>query len=192
MLDTAIVSGKGGKNCRAAAGRAEVCNSKYGRNGWLGIATIWVSGQHITQGTVKLNDTYFNTAVYNTPAWKNLVMCQEVGHIFGLDHQDEIFDNANLGTCMDYTNSPDTNQHPNAHDYDMLATIYEHLDTTTTIRQISGLAAPAEDSNDPKMWGKEVRRSKDGRASIYVEDRGNGQRIVRHVFWAEPQGHESR
>ncbi|TSC60916.1 MAG: hypothetical protein Athens041674_941, partial [Parcubacteria group bacterium Athens0416_74] len=75
MLDTAIVSGKGGKNCRAAAGRAEVCNSKYGRNGWLGIATIWVSGQHITQGTVKLNDTYFNTAVYNTPAWKNLVMC---------------------------------------------------------------------------------------------------------------------
>jgi len=192
VFDTSVVAGKGGKNCRASAGRGEVCNAKYGRNGWLGIATIWVSGQHITQGTVKLNDTYFNTSTYNTTAWRNLVMCQEVGHIFGLDHQDEVFDNANLGTCMDYTNNPETNQHPNAHDYDMLATIYEHLDTTTTIRQTSGLVAPADDSNDPKTWGKEVRRSKDGRASIYIQDLGNGQRIVRHVFWAEPKAHGSR
>jgi hypothetical protein len=40
-------------------------------------------------------------------------MCQEVGHTFGLDHQDENFNNTNLGTCMDYTNDPSTNQHPN-------------------------------------------------------------------------------
>ena len=52
----------------------------------------------------EVNDTYFNTAKYNTPVWRNLVMCQEVGHTLGLDHQDEIFDNVNLGTCMDYTN----------------------------------------------------------------------------------------
>ncbi len=50
-------------------------------------------------------------------------MCQEVGHTLGLDHQDEVFDNPNLETCMDYTNDPSTNQHPNAHDYDQLATI---------------------------------------------------------------------
>ncbi len=33
-------------------------------------------------------------------------MCQEIGHDFGLDHQDENFNNPNLGTCMDYTNDP--------------------------------------------------------------------------------------
>ena len=66
-------------------------------------------------------------------------MCQEVGHTFGLDHQDENFNNANLGTCMDYTNDPSTNQHPNKHDYDELITIYSHLDSTTTV----GAIAPA-------------------------------------------------
>jgi hypothetical protein len=40
-----------------------------------------------------VNDTYFNTPKYDTSAWRNLVMCQEVGHTLGLDHQDEDFDN---------------------------------------------------------------------------------------------------
>ncbi|MDP3956641.1 MAG: hypothetical protein Q8P97_01445, partial [bacterium] len=143
VLDTTIVPGntnasKGRntpKNCVPTSGRVEVCNSKYGNNGWLGVAQIWISGLHITKGTVKLNDTYFNTAKYNTSAWRNLVMCQEVGHTFGLAHQDENFTNANLGTCMDYTNDPSTNQHPNKHDYDELVTIYTHLDSINTAFQ---------------------------------------------------------
>ena len=61
---------------------------------------------HITQAITKLNDTYFNTAAYNTPAWRRLVTCQEIAHNFGLDHQDEAFDNPNLGLCMDYTSDP--------------------------------------------------------------------------------------
>lgn len=97
VLNTTVVAGSTNpKNCKGVSGRVEVCNSTYGNNGWLGIASISVTGgTHITQGTVKLNDTYFNTARYNTPAWRNLVTCQEVGHTFGLDHQDENFDNAN-------------------------------------------------------------------------------------------------
>ncbi|MBI2030853.1 hypothetical protein HYT05_04495, partial [Candidatus Kaiserbacteria bacterium] len=91
VLDTAVVPGgtnatKGRntpKNCLPTSGRVEVCNFKYGSTGWLGIASIWASGTHITQGTVKLNDTYYNTAKYNTPAWRQFVMCQEVGHTFG-------------------------------------------------------------------------------------------------------------
>ena len=107
-LDTEIVSGSTKpRTCKSTTGRVEVCSEKYGNNGWLGIAQIWISGSHIMQGVVKLNDTYFNAAKYNTPAWRNLVMCQEVGHTFGLDHQDEGFDGDNLGTCMDYTNDPD-------------------------------------------------------------------------------------
>ena len=92
VLDTVIVPGRTtAKRCRATYGQVEVCNAKYGNNGWLGIAQIWVSGSHITQGITKVNDSYFNQAYYNKPAWKNLVLCQEAGHTLGLDHQDENF-----------------------------------------------------------------------------------------------------
>src|ERR671925_153616 len=53
VLDTTVVSGASkGKNCRPTSGRVEVCNAAYGNNGWLGIAQIWISGSHITQGVV--------------------------------------------------------------------------------------------------------------------------------------------
>jgi hypothetical protein len=121
------------KKCPAQTGKIRVCNAAYGLNGWLGIAEIWLTGDgHIAQGRTKLNDSYYSKAAYNTPAWRNFVTCQELGHDFGLDHQDETFDNANLGTCMDYTNSPSSNQHPNAHDYSHLETIYSHTDGTST------------------------------------------------------------
>ena len=183
------------KNCRAVAGRVEVCNSKYGNNGWLGIASIWANGLHITQGTVKLNDTYFATAKYNTPAWKRLVMCQEVAHTFGLDHQDEIFDNLNLGTCMDYTNDPDgtivgqlTNEHPNAHDFAELGTIYAHLDTFTSAFMSSGSSAVvvnSEEGDGPAAWGKEVSTDQKGRASSFERDLGNGKKQFTFVVWAD-------
>ena len=135
-----------------------------------------------------MNDTYFSTTTYNKPAWKQLVVCQEVGHIFGLDHQDENMSNANLGTCMDYTSDPSTNQHPNTHDYDMLETIYAHLDQTTTISQSSPTKSQAPASVDEvREWGREIRRSVDGRASLFVRDIGNGEQIFTHVFWAESE-----
>lgn len=84
VLDTLVVPGQAKGSCKATAGRVEVCNASYGSNGWLGIASISITGEtHITSGTVKLNDTYFSTAQYNTPEWRNLVSCQEVGHTFG-------------------------------------------------------------------------------------------------------------
>ena len=120
------------RKCPYVQGKVQVCDYTYGNNGWLGVASIYISGSHITQGVVKMNDTYFNTSKYTTSAWRNLVMCQEVGHTLGLDHQDETFDNGNLNTCMDYTNSPDSNQHPNTHDYYQLTTIYQHPDSSNT------------------------------------------------------------
>lgn len=192
VLDVSIVAGQAGRTCKPTAGRVEICNSKYGNNGWLGIASIWASGTHITQGTVKMNDTYFTKAQYNTSAWKNLVMCQEVGHTFGLDHQDENFANANLGTCMDYTNNPLSNQHPNTHDYEELELIYAHLDTNTTLAAKTATSpAATDDSDNPSDWGREIARSRDGRVSVYEEDRGNGNRVIRHVFWAEARGNSA-
>jgi hypothetical protein len=186
VMDTTVVAGQAtNKRCRATLGRVEVCNSSYGNNGWLGIASIWLqSGTlHITQGTVKLNDTYFNTATYDTPAWRQLVVCQEVGHTFGLDHQDTIFDNPNLGTCMDYTNNPlgpPDNTHPNQHDYDELVTIYTHLDSTTTIGQSAPLAVAARGDGDDQLPREVVAR----RISSFIEDLGEAGHRVTFVFWA--------
>jgi hypothetical protein len=184
VLDaTEVAGGTNPKNCRATEGQVEVCNAKYGNNGWLGIASIWATtGSHIYQATTKLNDTYFNKARYDTPAWRNLVMCQEVGHDFGLDHQDENFENDNLGTCMDYTNEPDSNQHPNQHDYDQLGTIYGHLDGSTTITQTT-TSDENEPGNGPPEWGREISRSSDGRKSIFEKDLGKGKKKLTHVLW---------
>ena len=190
VLDTTVVTGLSNpRNCRAVNGRVEVCNNRYGSNGWLGIASIWTSGDHIAQGTVKLNDTYFNTAKYNTSAWRNLVICQEIGHTFGLDHQDENFSNTNLGTCMDYTNDPSTNQHPNQHDYDQLDLIYAHLDSfnsASTAAAVSpALAAAGIDTSNPSEWGEVVRRSHDGRSAVYERNLGNGEKVFTFVIWAD-------
>ncbi|MEK6721255.1 MAG: hypothetical protein AABZ33_11385 [Chloroflexota bacterium] len=191
VLDTTIVAGgTTARKCRATTGRVEVCNASYGNNGWLGLASISVSGSHITKAYVKLNDTYFKTAAYNTPAWRNLVMCQEVGHTFGLGHTDETFGNANGGTCMDYTSDPDgplSNEHPNDHDYEQLAMIYAHLDSTTTV----GAAAPSGPGGGngaaeaaSSGWGRLVATTNGGRGGVYLLDLGNGDQVVTHVFWA--------
>ncbi|MEO6433672.1 MAG: hypothetical protein ABIO29_06815 [Sphingomicrobium sp.] len=198
VLNTVIVPGtvKQARRCGATTGRVEVCNAAYGNTGWLGIASISiVSGNHISSGTVKQNDTYFNTAQYNSPTWRNMVMCQEVGHTLGLDHQDEAFDNANLNTCMDYTNNPSSNQHPNQHDYDMLATIYNHADSTTTLgqtvnrfgRQSTGLVS-GESGLTMKTWGRPVHFTRDGRPDKFVRIDGPGMLTVTHVFWVPGKG----
>ena len=187
------------RNCRPTAGQIQACNDRYGNTGWLGIAQIWISGSHITQAITKVNDTYFNTGTYNTPAWRRLVMCQEIAHDFGLDHQDEVFNNPNLGSCMDYTNDPDgppSNEHPNAHDYEQLEEIYAHQDSTTTIdaalpRDMSP-AMGQIDFDSPGQWGRLVASTANGRGQTYELDFGRGHRVITHVFWADPEADARR
>ena len=208
VLDTNIVrGGVSPKSCKPLSGRVDVCNERYGYNGWLGVAGISVSGSHITKAYVKLNDSYFNTKTYNTPAWRNMVMCQEVGHTFGLDHTDENFDNTNLGSCMDYTNDPSglagtngtlSNEYPGGddpttttfetnHDYAQLNTIYSHLDATTTISSLSsgssmGSAAIQGDDNTQRGWGQKIRDS--GKLELWELDLGGGKKLFRFVIRA--------
>jgi len=190
VLDLTVVAGRTRpRNCKATLGRIEACSERYGSTGWLGIAQIWISGVHIVQATTKVNDTYFNTATYNNAAWRRLVMCQEIAHDFGLDHQDEEFDNANLGSCMDYTNAPDSNQYPNAHDFEQLELIYTHLDATSTVDSTASAMPPAMGQiafDTPAQWGRLIRSSANGRAQVYELDFGRGNKVVTHVFWADP------
>ncbi|MEO6255276.1 MAG: hypothetical protein ABIO69_00535 [Sphingomicrobium sp.] len=205
---TSATSSAGAKRCNPIAGQILVCNDSYGKRGWLGIASIWLTSGHISQATTKLNDSYFNTAQYNNPQWRALVACQEIGHDFGLDHQDEAFGPPNLGTCMDYTNDPDgggaygpSNLHPNAHDYDELAAIYNHDDGFTTatatvstnfgIRAV-GQAPPQatqDAGNSPAEWGRAIHNDGQGRPDVFLKDLGGRHKVITHVFWAIGEGH---
>lgn len=208
LIEQNAPAGTSRKRCNPIAGQILICNDSYGRRGWLGVATIWLSNGHITQGTTKLNDSYHNSSPYNQPEWRALVACQEPGHNFGLAHQDENFSNANLGTCMDYTNSPlgpPPNITPNAHDYQELSAIYNHDDGYTSatsstnfgIRQV-GKAAP-ESSSDAGAgdtmaeWGRAIHQDGKGRPDVFVRQLPDGRKMITHVFWAlEAKGTEAQ
>lgn len=196
-------TGTNPKRCTAIPGKILACNAAYGQRGWLGIASIWANGDHITQATTKLNDSYFSLASYNTPAWRRLVTCQEIAHDFGLGHQDEAFSNPNLGSCMDYTNDPDgppSNEHPNAHDFQQLETIYSHLNDPSSssaaaaatdfgIRTVGKPVTTASSNrNDPgdgpQEWGTAVHHDEKGRPDVFVQRQPGGITKITHVLWA--------
>jgi hypothetical protein len=193
------------KTCKPVAGRIQVCNSRYGRNGWLGIAQIWLSGGHITQGVTKVNDTYFDTGTYNTPAWRRMVMCQEVGHDYGLGHVNENFSPPNAGSCMDYTNDPDgggtyglSNEYPNDHDFAELAAIYGGHSETNFAQRVVGQAsspgAPSEvaGGNSPADWGRAVHFDGEGRPDVFEMNVAPGRKKITHVLWAIGEGPPGR
>src|SRR5438105_11315619 len=165
---TALVGGTSNKHCSMVAGTTQVCNGRYGNNGWLGLASINITGgTHITQGSAKMNDTYFNTATYNNPNEREHVMCQEVAHTFGLDHQST--DGSSLNTCMDYFSNTGANAGstlstaPNRHDFDELNIIYQHLDSTTTVAANTAPAASnSEVTDNAETWGQRISQSDDG------------------------------
>ncbi|MEP6909599.1 MAG: hypothetical protein ABI896_04105 [Actinomycetota bacterium] len=172
VLDAPIVAGGGGnvRNCRGTDGRIRVCNATYGNNGWLGLAQIWLSGSHIVRGTAKMNDTYFNSTSYSYTNERH-VMCQEVGHGFGLDHQDT--SGADLNTCMDYSNALD-NPSPNAHDYEQLQTIYgSHVDAGAGPSFAPGRSEPVK-----------VTRTDTISTSEFVSYYGNGYQVHTLIVWA--------
>ena len=186
-LLTSIVIGTSNKRCSMVAGTTQVCNGKYGNNGWLGLATISISGGvHITQGSAKMNDTYFLTSTYNNPNEKLHVMCQEIAHTFGLNHQSE--DGSSQNSCMDYFSNTGVNAtstlstKPNAHDFEQLNVIYSHLDSTTTVSILSSSESSSNEGND---WGRLVHQSSNGRSSQYEQSNHDGTINITYVYWTE-------
>jgi hypothetical protein len=161
-FDTSIESGGSGLIarllCNPISGKIRVCNANYGPNLWFGLATVYVSGGHISQAVTQLNDFYFTGSYANNIARRH-VLCQEVGHDFGLDHQHGV------PTCMEDNNSTLNNPSylsPNSHDYAQLVTIYSHLDSVNTS---SAQSAP-----------KRLQPSR-------VEQVGN-QTVLTYILWA--------
>ncbi len=201
VLDTTLVPGGAKpKSCRPTSGQVEVCSANYGNTGWLGLAQIWITGGvHITQGVVKNNDYYFGSSSYqyNNTAEMQHVICQEIGHTFGLDHQSET--GQSLNTCMDYyhnTSSSDSKStHPNQGDLDELLCIYDpgkngqtltsqghactgtgHLDSSSTVGGTAGSLPDAVPSFSPASRVSESR---------YVDRLPNGDLLITWVTWAD-------
>ena len=187
------------RQCKGGDGRVRICNLGYGNTGWLGIAGISIdSNGHITTGYTKLNDTYFSQAYYDTPAWKQSVTCQELGHNVGLGHQDEDFNNQSLFSCMDYQDPP--YEYPNGHDFDQLETMYGHTDSYNSYADDGtggggggggGCNAPpgkgcnkgeAPGNNRDVGWGISLGRR--GQQETFMRIDPDGTRHLVHVTWA--------
>lgn len=96
---------------------ANAYNGYYGNTGWLGLASIIsYSGCTVKNGRAQLNQTYLDNGSYSRTNKKH-VACQEVGHLFGLGHNQ-----GSSTTCMNDTilSAP----YPNSHDQSLINSIY--------------------------------------------------------------------
>ncbi len=167
------------KRCTAVAGKIRVCNASYGNNGWLGLASINLdSNGHISQGTAKMNDSYASTWTTDSNEARH-VMCQEVGHTFGLDHQST--DGSSQNTCMDYSSSS-TSTRPNTHDYDELVTIYSHTDSYNSYSTSTAFSAAQSAMAGGEGLGVLVH--KDHFNETYVAPDGHGGIWIHDVILA--------
>ena len=170
------------RRCNAEIGQIRVCNDSYGNNGWLGLASINIdSNGHITQGTAKMNDSY--SSYFAVQDERDHVMCQEVGHLFGLGHTSE--DGSSQNTCMDYSSSPNSTR-PNQHDYDQLASIYAHTDSYNSYAAVGGGGG-----GPPSCHGKKCKGGKPSDANGMAGQNPMGIRVRKGVFdevWAAPDG----
>ena len=180
-------------NCSAPSGAVRVCNYAYGSTGWAGLAQVWPdSAGHITRANTKVNDTYMGSTSNNP--WRRHVMCQEVGHDFGLGHTSE--NGSSQNTCMDYyrnTSGSDwTSTGPNQHDFDQLR-VQHHASTFPgpgdVLAQSLRDPGPIDeiDLNEPWQWGTPWAWDDEGRAVAFVLDRTpgeDGDEIITRVTWA--------
>ena len=126
-----VGGGTNPQECRPVTGRVEACNWRYGTQvGWLGLTRLYFNsgGDHIEAATVQVNDSFFDTASeYNNDAARRHTMCHEIGHTTGLDH-------VSTDSCMnDSQFAVFNNVKPINKDFNQLARIYGHSDSTTTV-----------------------------------------------------------
>jgi hypothetical protein len=181
-------------NCTPSTATIRVCNYGYGSTGWAGLAQVWPDGSgHIQRASTKINDTYLGSSANNP--WRRHVMCQEVGHDFGLGHTSE--NGSSQNTCMDYyrntSNSDWTSTGPNTHDFDQLR-VQHHASMAPSpavvLAQSLRDPEPIEelDMNEPWQWGTPFEWDHEGRAVAYVLDRTpgeDGDEVITRVTWAD-------
>ena len=108
-------------------------NGYYGNTGWLGAAFISIRDfeGHLRLGEAYVNEYYIQDyspsylGFNDETEWRG-VMCQEIGHVFGLDHTGE-------DTCMNTVDRNPMNDTPNDHDAAQLTIMmHDHGDGGTS------------------------------------------------------------
>jgi len=192
VIQSSIVPGKTlAVKCQLVSGTIQVCNSTYGVTGWLGLTSVKLSNGHISAMSSKLNDSYFNTPTFNTPGWRQYVTCHELGHAYGLAHQDEDFYNPNIGSCLDLPLNVKGNEGPNAHDYELLLTIYNHAESSIAAAN-GATSSNLEIGNSPKDWGRAIKFDRSGRPTVFVRILSPTERVLTDVIWAPGEGPRGR
>mmetsp|Transcript_10862 Transcript_10862/g.12440 ORF Transcript_10862/g.12440 Transcript_10862/m.12440 type:complete len:412 (+) Transcript_10862:155-1390(+) len=190
--------------CSPVEGIMKVCNNKYGLTGWIGLNEVYFNRRgFITQSIAKMNESYLRNA---PAAEKQYVICHEMGHGFGLPHRDENPQNADLGTCLDYSRRPQNNQHPDEVDYENLARLYGEFPNTSVAEnkiaedmknnvKNSGKKSNNNDGRRVKRSRRKTTQQKDhpihGRllqttqwGAIYEQGNGEDGKIITSILWA--------
>lgn len=180
--------------CPIVSGEIHVCNDEYGDTGWVGIASITTTRgrtTHITGGVSKMNDTYFALPQYDNDVWRQLVMCQEIGHDYGLGHQNESFSTNTTDSCMEYTSTPTAiDKTPDQHDYYQLANVYAHSHGGGNgggPGKGRGKPKKFDVGNRPADWGTPIGRDAQGRPNLYKRSEASFD-VITHVTWAIGEG----
>ncbi|MCH7663864.1 MAG: hypothetical protein IH859_08365 [Chloroflexi bacterium] len=122
-----------GFNLTACGATINSYNDDYGNTGWLGLASIRVSRgryAHIVSGRSQINEFYIDYPDYfgfdQAVEWQQ-VLCQEIGHDFGLNHNREGSSGGTPDdTCMNDDIRPLRFPSPNVHDDEMFTEMYTH------------------------------------------------------------------
>ena len=148
----------------------------------------------IVSSVAMMNENYLRNA---RDAERQYVMCHELGHAWGLPHRDEIVGNRDLGTCLDYTVTPQNNMKPDEIDFSNLQDMYGEVNAGRRRRLRLAVPTPVGDDTEvlhisqyantnrthTKITNTGRRRArvllhKTEQAEIWEEDLGQGRRLV--------------
>ena len=146
-----------------------------------------------------MNENYLRNA---RDTERQYVMCHELGHAWGLPHRDVIVGNRDLGTCLDYTITPQNNMKPDEVDFSNLQEMYGEVNvgrrrrlrltvptpfgSDTEVLHVSQYANNRTHTNtafDSAQSNHRRRRArillhKTDHAEVWEEDLGKGRRLV--------------
>ena len=186
--------------CSSVMGIMKVCNDDYGKTGWTSISELYFDkGNNIASSVAKMNDTYLKDA--SNPE-KQFAMCHEIGHGVGLPHRNENANNADLGSCLDYTFRFENNMQPDSKvDFDNLERMYgrrpgsrRSLASETPRTSISSMLWNEKSTEKREDHVEEIQPNanwqyKAGRLlhqskhrEVYENHLGNGRRVVTTIL----------
>lgn len=186
VVDTKVANSAGG--CQMTRGRVEVCNGRYPRENWLGLAIADLDGNRtIFQATVIMNDFYFDQPNFDRADAKRHTMCHEVGHSLGLDHR------TNKGCMNDREVFGRAYDSPSKADYERLEDLYGRRGrSAATSNTDADRAATADTATPPIAITTDLIdaavakvKARGGTDDTVVEDLGGGKTRIIHVTFPD-------